>query len=525
MLGVVLAVFVMTPGLGIFLGHQPLGDRDLVAGATVSAAVTAYWRDVAPGAQTAVLGAEEAASGWVIHHVQTVAGVPVDGTRAVTLLRDGAVIYARHRFVPSPSVSTLPRVPAPAARRAALAALATTASAPPEAHGASLRVRAEEGGAARLVWRVPATTAWPRRAWVVDVDAHTGEVTDARETGAGRVAGEILVATEPTCQGDSPEPTPGAYLQWGDGRYADARGGFASETPMKGARVTFTSPYVELRDPGEAIAGPWTFSLAPAPAHNTLELPDVSLRHADAFHYFHRVRDYVAGQPSLSPSQRAWTERRVVLNVNLPGRCNAYYATYQESLDFYPGGPGCIDAARSAQTVFHEYGHSLIAHSSPEPDVSSGLNEGYGDVLATFLSNNPVMGDIKPDCNTVLRTCKNTRTYCRRGCDIKTGHKPYRSAEILCAAWWDLRERLEARYGAEEGDARVIDLFVRHLPLVTGDLQDTYAPLVAADGDDDGDPSNGTRHSCEINAAYGARFPDLQNKLVPCAASQPRLRH
>jgi hypothetical protein len=202
-------------------------------------------------------------------------------------------------------------------------------------------------------------------------------------------------------------------------------------------------------------------------------------------------------------------------------------------LAFFPGQEGtCNNASQVAKVVYHEYGHGVHHHLSGMKNFDVGISEGAGDYVASTITNNPEMTglltckDPLPTGNKLMqRTCSNHYTYCKKKgqCDTVEGEEPHTSAPVVCGAFWDLRESLIKRYGAEEGVVKADTLFLKFLSLSTN-LEGIYSAAIAADDDDDGDPKNGTAHSCEINAAFlgegpglTAHFPDASVDKVPCS--------
>jgi hypothetical protein len=177
--------------------------------------------------------------------------------------------------------------------------------------------------------------------------------------------------------------------------------------------------------------------------------------------------------------------------------------------------------------VYHEYAHGIHAHStpvdagvSPDPQVS----EGIADYVAATLTGNPNMRGIF-GCDDNFRSCVNNLSYCEGGnCDFDANSEPHAAGQVLCGAWWKLRDQLIARYGNVQGVATADRLHLRFLTFV-GNMHSAYQAAIAADDDDDGDPSNGTHHSCEINAAFldalGPQLPHFpgQPQRVPCRQS------
>lgn len=523
---VALALAVVVPSSS-FLGKLPLPPpktlrTDASPASRAAEQARAYFVHNFQGVSLMTQSVENTPNGVVVHQVQTVGGVPIDATHATALIRNNHLIYANQELVRVPSVDTMPSVSAQLAINSARESMVTTAPVL-SAVGFPTLLVSSPTGKAMLIWRVPVASAEPSANWNVDIDAHTGALVQIAKSSIELAPSVVRANIEPVCEGDTPVSVAMPFVKWNDGHYANANGEFTPGLSFAEAEVQLQSPYLTLYDDQtNAMPGPWNFKLT-ATARNDLDLKDASLTHTDAYYSFHVVRQWVQTNARTKSEQARWSAESMSVNVNLPRHCNAYYSPFFDTLNFFSAGEGCIDTARSPVVIFHEYGHALMHHSGNDQSHTTALHEGYADVIASYVSGQPTIRDINPGCTDTLRTCTNNYTYCKRGCDFSGWDEGHTSAQVICGAWWELRERLTERYGEKLGPETATRLFLAHLELIGNDMPDTYAAAIAADDDNDGDPSNGTLHSCEINAAYanpepGAtpHFPDLAG-MVPCA--------
>lgn len=472
-----------------------------------------------------------------ITYVQTVHGVPVVGTYALAQVENGFLHYARAVLVTPPKVNTKATVGVGAARDAALKDVQTFADSADLAATDPQLVIVYAGLEPRLAWQVEASTQFPYGTWSVFVDAHTGTALLRHKTSLSAVHGTVYGEFEPACQGDKPERVAVPNVSWGLGQYTDSDGAFESSRNVPVANVSFRGRYFSVFGFGGGKKS-WNVPLEPD-ADNEVTLDDAPLAVLDPYIHADRVRTWARSRldgfhSDAFDKTMAWTERPtpILANVTLMS-CNAVYMPlFGGILAFFSGQDGrCNNAGQIAKVVYHEYGHGIHHHLSGgtatfDPQVS----EGAGDYVASTLTNNPDMtGLLKCDevlptgKDNVVRTCSNHYTYCADAskCDTAGNDEPHNTAPIMCGAWWDTRNEFIKRYGEATGVAKADALFLKFLSVATK-MDAAYSAAIAADDDDDGDPSNGTAHSCEINNAFlGAtnglpHFPDSVAEMVPC---------
>lgn len=191
-------------------------------------------------------------------------------------------------------------------------------------------------------------------------------------------------------------------------------------------------------------------------------------------------------------------------NVDVTGdTCNAYYDG--SSINFYAQSATCRALSLYGDVVYHEYGHGINAtyyQSQGGVFLNGAMNEGYADVWAITLTENPVMtlGYRFAEPNSFIRRYdENPRVY-----PIDIVGEVHRDGEIIAGAWWDTYRLLgwdmpltlqlfsEAFGGlqatamdGQEGQA----------------FRDVLLDVLQAD-DDDSDISNGTPHGSAIVEAF-----------------------
>ncbi|HET6343680.1 MAG TPA: M36 family metallopeptidase, partial [Myxococcota bacterium] len=461
----------------------------------------------------------------------------IAGTFALAQVQGGALRYAHAYLVTPPRVAAVPQLSASAAARAALEDARAFAVAASESLQPVQEVVFYVGDAAHLAWQVDLRTEGPDATWQIFVDARSGAVLGRHKTSMTAVSGTVYGNIEPACQGDAPQRVALPHLTWAPGSFTDAEGHFSSDGDVRKARVNMHGRYFKLRTLS-LRPKKWEVPLAAVPADNEVVLEDAPLGLVDPYVHAHTARDWARGRLgalSGTAAERtlAWTEApvQVIVNFGLM-RCNAAYMPIMGGLlAFFPGQKGtCNNAGQVAKVVYHEYGHGVHHHLSGMQQFDLQISEGAGDYVASTITNNPDMTGLisckepLPTGNKRMqRTCANHYTYCKeRGtCDTFAGEEAHTTAPVVCGAFWDLRESLIARYGANEGVRQADTLFLKFLSLSTN-LDGIYSAAIAADEDDDGDPKNGTKHSCEINAAFlgegaglTAHFPDAKLDRVP----------
>jgi hypothetical protein len=203
-------------------------------------------------------------------------------------------------------------------------------------------------------------------------------------------------------------------------------------------------------------------------------------------------------------------------NTNIADACNAFYTA--SSINFFQaGGVGGFECNNTAEAtiVMHEYGHFV-------DDVfggitEGGLSEGWGDLLACFITAEPAVGpDFFAGDDAPLRTCDNDYKFPPGGND---------EVHNLGQAWagfgWHAREGLIEALGESDGDALARALFLPSLPSNAADIPAAVREVFLRD-DDDGDITNLTPHWDILLAAaelHGLAFVVDEDLVAPAATT------
>jgi hypothetical protein len=177
--------------------------------------------------------------------------------------------------------------------------------------------------------------------------------------------------------------------------------------------------------------------------------------------------------------------------VNYPDVCNAFYVPEIRYFTFFNSGSGCRNTAYDT-VVYHEYGHfidDVIGGMSRE----DGLGEGWGDVMASYISKQPLIGESFYLNGTNLRTADNNYVY-------RLGDEVHANGQAWAGFAWHLRQNLINSLGNAAGVALAENLV---LPVFWANSQNIHEAVyeVYLRDDNDGNLDNGTPHFNEITAA------------------------
>ncbi|MCC6938827.1 MAG: T9SS type A sorting domain-containing protein [Flavobacteriales bacterium] len=183
--------------------------------------------------------------------------------------------------------------------------------------------------------------------------------------------------------------------------------------------------------------------------------------------------------------------------------CNAFYDG--TSINFYAQSATCRALSLYSDVVYHEYGHGINAtyYQSQGGIFNNGaMNEGYADVWAITLTENPVMtlgwrfGF--PD-SYIRRYDENPKVY-----PIDIVGEVHRDGEIIAGAWWDTYRLLGWNMPL------TLQLFADAFPGLQATAtngqegqayRDVLLAVLQAD-DDDSDLANGTPNGAAIVEAF-----------------------
>lgn len=191
-------------------------------------------------------------------------------------------------------------------------------------------------------------------------------------------------------------------------------------------------------------------------------------------------------------------------NVDVSGGdCNAFYDG--SSINFYPEANGCRSLATLPDVVYHEYGHGI--NDNYYDDMGSNftngaMNEGYADVWAFTITENPVLAEgymlANPNSN-IRRYDEDPKVY-----PVDLTGEVHADGEIIAGAWWDTYRLLGFDMPL------TLSLFAEAYPglqaaTFNGNegvaFRDVLLDVLQAD-DDDGDITNGTPNGAVIIEAF-----------------------
>ncbi len=243
-----------------------------------------------------------------------------------------------------------------------------------------------------------------------------------------------------------------------------------------------------------------------------------SVRELSAYHNVNRIHDHMQN----------WLPDFTGLNISMPtavdvaGTCNAFYTPGSPSINFYSEGDGCNAFSLVSDVVFHEYGHGIndLFYQSIGGAFSNGaMNEGYADLWAVSLSENPVLGAgcYSDDPSFFIRRYdENPKVYPQ---DLVG--EVHADGEIICGAWYDTHLLMGSDWNT------TMSLFVSVFPGLQAQTQngnegeafvEVLLDVLQADDDDD-DLSNGTPNGASILQGFATHgitlFSSVEIAHVP----------
>jgi hypothetical protein len=180
------------------------------------------------------------------------------------------------------------------------------------------------------------------------------------------------------------------------------------------------------------------------------------------------------------------------------GDCNAFYDG--ASINFYAEGNGCRSLALVPDVVYHEYGHGIndkFYQSLSGSFINGAMNEGYADVWALTLTQEPVLAlgwQTSSATSYIRRYDQAPKVY-----PVDLVGQVHADGEIIAGAWYSTSLNLDDM-------ALTLDLFAQAYPglqamAANGQegaaYRDVLIDVLQAD-DDDGDITNGTPNGLAI---------------------------
>jgi hypothetical protein len=437
-------------------------------------------------------------NGWWVQYTQSYKGLRVVGARAFARISSvGTVPLFGLLLHPRIDIETTPVLDEAAARSAARADFPTaTPSDVTAVERVVLPVFRNGTQGYRSAYLISFKTRNPFGSWEAYVDAETGELLWRRSLLESiDITGSVSAGIEPVTQGSSIEvrALPHLAVSLADtGAIADtvtaSDGSFLLSAPSGGPhslKLGLSGPFAFVNNlsfgnsPLEVGFDPDSNTVFPIVFDDT----NSRVQDRDAFYWAMRTHDFIrVVDPAFSS-----LDYPMYLVTDYPDQqCNAFWDGY--GLVFFASGNVCVDMARIASVVVHEYGHGITDYQYRPFSPSADMHEGFSDYTAATLLNDPRIGVGFFGPGTVLRTVENNRHFPE---DVTTD--PHANGLILAGAIWDVRKVL----GAETTD--YLWHFARNG--FSANFDDYFFDFLVTD-DDDGNVYNGTPHFNTIVNAF-----------------------
>lgn len=213
----------------------------------------------------------------------------------------------------------------------------------------------------------------------------------------------------------------------GTNYYTDSNGDLTVNLPV-GTQVEYQLEglYAEVRTNGSTPTHTTTLN-----ATNNFSFDNyATIQERTAYHGVNMVHSHLK---SIFPTFTS-LDNQMETNVDEAGSCNAYFSG--NSINFYAEGNGCQATAKIPDVVYHEYGHAINAQRYGAFGMwNGGLNEGYADLWAITLTQNPVLGfgwDLVDPTVFVRRYDQDRKIYPQ---DLVG--EVHADGEIIAGAFWD----------------------------------------------------------------------------------------
>jgi len=231
----------------------------------------------------------------------------------------------------------------------------------------------------------------------------------------------------------------------------------------------------------------------------------------DVFYHVNLLHDHVKQiKPALIN-----LDTHIVANVNISSVCNAFYNTDDLTLNFFNSGGDCANTGEIADIIYHEYGHHIIhCHywkSSRRNLLNGSLQEGFADVISSFMRDDPRIGLGFVSGEQFIRNSDNKLTW-----PDNVNADSHMNGSIIAGAFWDLRKKI--------GLAEAEKLFYGMLSLQPDGptstsidaseaaFVDALVSTILAD-DNDNNQANGTPHLQEILDAFARHGITLSSSI------------
>jgi hypothetical protein len=481
---------------------------------------------------------------WIAVYQQRYAGLHVLDGRADVRLKDHGVValFGSTAFAIPTDFLTVPSLDADVARAAAVAA---TGGRPQrddigEPLPATLLIWADAGSEVRcvprLAWEVLVADATPHQdAGRAYVDAATGALLQFRADehalhGGGarpRLAPRTGVDQHASMRPTGPfinvtgtvtgyvSATRGPGLVWQNASLAGVRvsiqGGGSALTDAAGnfdiphpgtATVTVTANLQNALHTSGVASGSGTAvsasvsALPGAPVNiplTTATSPLADRLQTNAYWLMHGTAEYVRQPHVLGGSTGALAALdSMPMTVNDSSvQCNAAFTG--SALVFAGASTQCPDGMAFSTVVEHEWGHALD-NAFGGIQSNDGLEEGYADVLANFVTGQPIIGENFLGAGQHLRIATNTHQY-------PNGSSPHERGLSWMGGCWLLRQALISSLGQSAGTQRAETIVLGAIAANPNSQPQAVLEVYVLD-DNDGNLNNATPNCAALMASF-----------------------
>jgi hypothetical protein len=378
-------------------------------------------------------------------------------------------------------------------------------------------------GASAFAWRLRLSADAPRAEWIVYVDARTGAVleywNDVRSCRAAVAAKPRRSTNDPERAPSSPRPPvplvatasglvhlnvppdqPGVavplpdclFLVDGVPHATDASGGFVAATAASPSIVSsgldglYATTVRGL--PPDAFFGATTSG----PTLTVLfDDSNSSQAERDAYFFTTRARNQVLLRNPFETLFNA----PIVVNVDLPGACNANYDG--TALNFFSSAAGCVNSAYCGTIVEHEYGHHVTAtiYAAHNKSVPGHLGEGFSDAQAGACEDVSIVGAGFYGPGTFVRDMNNACQW-----PASCGGGIHARGRVIAGAYWHTRQAFATAYGAA-GKVAVDEYLYQHFHGTPMNETESCLEMLLLD-DDDSDLSDGTPNLAKFYSGF-----------------------
>ncbi|MEK9145000.1 MAG: hypothetical protein AAB339_05265, partial [Elusimicrobiota bacterium] len=354
-------------------------------------------------------------------------------------------------------------------------------------------------------WRAVRLLLSQTKTLMAAVDVNTGETfawdPRARAAGAAASAGEV------TGRGIADGPIDGATpsilalghveIKTSDGKsfYADAHGAFT--VPGEGTgpvelTVRLSGRYAAVHDQqGKDLV--LTVTAKPGETLRVVFNPQGAeeglLAQVNAYFHTTFVHDWLVKAGIDLDALNS----PMPVKTNIDDECNAYYTPYSPSLNFFRSSERCANSSYN-DVNYHELGHG-VDDAAHRGIPNGGLSEAIGDMLAMFITGQPVVGRgfLKGNARDYIRHGENDYKY-------RSRDEVHDQGQAGMGFAWKLRKALMVSLGEAEGAATATSLVIPAILAYNRDIPAFIQSVLMRDVGADGTAA----HYKEIAAAAKA---------------------